>query len=91
MFRREALLCGQMRGPSVWSDARLFCVVRREALLVIRREAHLCSQARGPSMWSGARPFYVVRRGVLLCGQVSTLESAPFDLCSNFETYDVIS
>ena len=61
VVRREALLCGQTRGSSVWSDTRPFCVVRQEALL--------CGQARGPSVWSAARPFCVVRCEALLCGE----------------------
>ena len=68
--RREDLLCGQTRRPSMWPGKGPFCVVRHEALL--------CGQARGPSQWSGAMPsmwlnagdFTVVRHGALLYGQV---------------------
>ena len=74
MVRREALLCGQARDPSVWSGAGSFCVVRREALLCGQTRVPFVwlganNQARGPFLWPGTRPFCVVRRGAFLCGQ----------------------
>ena len=69
MARREAHLCGHVRGlslwpgtgPSVWSGAGSFSVVRRWVLF--------CGQAWDPSVWSGARSFSVIRREAHLCSQ----------------------